>query len=365
MADLSDVLERLITDPGFRQQLKDDPAVALEGYHLDEGELELLSTQIDEGSGKGGSVEQRTSKSALAGLLGLFGGGGGQGQYQESDFGFVGQHLEHDESGTELEKVSFTYQRIEVEGESDGPNELAIEDSAGPEGDELGRVKPKFVWVADEGPAAGVEHTDTWDQPTEMVNAAESSEEAAMELHEITFSKSLDPASPSEPGVDGVILKDDPSYPASGGFDGEYLVTSARHVVETDVEAVSQGESGEGVVDGGDFVVWRGQTGADPDDGPGETLGDNPEDVEADYHVVKMEDVVVTSIQPDEELPVEDIAGTQDAEPDQPIVIGRVYHNESPPPDESAGADDAPVEEARKGGAIVQADYEVKADRKA
>lgn len=340
MTDLNDVLERLIADPGFRQQLKDDPAAALEGYHLDEGELELLAAQVDEGSGKSGSVEQRTSKSALAGLLGLFGGGGGPGQYQESDFGFVGQHLEHDEPGTEVEKVSFTYQRIDVEGDSDGPNELAIEDSAGSEGDEHGRVKPKFVWVADDGPAAGVEHPDNWDQPTEMADGGEGSEGAAIELHEITFSKSMDQASPSEPGVDGTILINDPYYPASGGFDGEYLVTSARHVVETDVEAENQGASGEGVVDGGDLVVWRGQTGADPDDGPGEILGDNQGTVEAGYHVVKMEEVVVSSIQPDEEPPVGDIAGTQDAEPDQPVVIGRVYHSESPPSDEARVVED-------------------------
>lgn len=77
MSDINTVLERLITDPGFRQQIKEDPKAALTPYDLNEADLELLATQISDEKGSESAVETRTSKSALAGLLGLFGGDGG------------------------------------------------------------------------------------------------------------------------------------------------------------------------------------------------------------------------------------------------------------------------------------------------
>jgi hypothetical protein len=69
MAGIDDVLERLITDLGFRRRLREDPAAALAGYDLDEADLELLASQLDDGGGQAHAVEQRTSKSALFGLL--------------------------------------------------------------------------------------------------------------------------------------------------------------------------------------------------------------------------------------------------------------------------------------------------------
>jgi hypothetical protein len=69
MAGLDEVLERLVTDPSFRQRLREDPAAALQGYDLAEADLELLAHQLDEQAGAGHDVEQRTSKSTLFGML--------------------------------------------------------------------------------------------------------------------------------------------------------------------------------------------------------------------------------------------------------------------------------------------------------
>lgn len=69
MAGVDEVLERLITDLGFRRWLREDPAAALQGYDLDEADLELLASQLDDSGAQAHGVEQRTSKSALFGLL--------------------------------------------------------------------------------------------------------------------------------------------------------------------------------------------------------------------------------------------------------------------------------------------------------
>ncbi len=70
MAGIDDVLERLVTDPGFRARLAGDPAGALSGYDLTADDLQLLSSQLDVGPGTSGGVEARTSKAGLFGLLG-------------------------------------------------------------------------------------------------------------------------------------------------------------------------------------------------------------------------------------------------------------------------------------------------------
>jgi hypothetical protein len=77
MGGIDDVLERLVTDLGFRRRLREDPAAALKGYDLNEADVELLASQLDETAGDAGALEQRTSKSALFGILtGLFTTGG-------------------------------------------------------------------------------------------------------------------------------------------------------------------------------------------------------------------------------------------------------------------------------------------------
>lgn len=108
MADLNDALERLISDPAFRQALGDDPEKALDGYDLSDEDRKMLSAQLSDDPGVRGGLEQRTSKSALAGLF----GGGGAGN-QESDLDFVRQLAEDSDGGAPLEEqIGFAYKNI-------------------------------------------------------------------------------------------------------------------------------------------------------------------------------------------------------------------------------------------------------------
>lgn len=79
MADIDTVLERLVSDTAFRDRLAADPAAALAGYDLSAADLELLAGSLVEGDTAQRGVEQRTSKSAVLGLLASFAGGGGRG----------------------------------------------------------------------------------------------------------------------------------------------------------------------------------------------------------------------------------------------------------------------------------------------
>lgn len=79
MADIDGILERLVTDQSFRAQLSSDPAAALAGYDLSADDLTLLASSLDEGDSGQRGVEQRTSKSAIVGLLASLTGGGGHG----------------------------------------------------------------------------------------------------------------------------------------------------------------------------------------------------------------------------------------------------------------------------------------------
>jgi hypothetical protein len=70
MSDFDGLLERLVADPAFLATLATDPSRALAGYDLDPGERELLTAHVFAGSGPDRTVEMRTSKSGLTGLLG-------------------------------------------------------------------------------------------------------------------------------------------------------------------------------------------------------------------------------------------------------------------------------------------------------
>jgi hypothetical protein len=70
MSDLEAVMERLLTDPSFQAALKADPERALVGYRLDPGDRELLGVEVVSGAGEDRTVEIRTSKSGVVGLLG-------------------------------------------------------------------------------------------------------------------------------------------------------------------------------------------------------------------------------------------------------------------------------------------------------
>lgn len=77
MADIDIVLERLVIDKSFRAALSDDPAAALAPYDLNEQDLQLLAGSLADGDDAQRGVEQRTSKSAMVGLLASVAGGGG------------------------------------------------------------------------------------------------------------------------------------------------------------------------------------------------------------------------------------------------------------------------------------------------
>lgn len=80
MSDIDDVIERLVTEPGFRTLLATDPTGALAGYRLDEDDLEVLAATLDEGAAAEHAVEQRTSKSAfLQAVMGFVTPSGGTG----------------------------------------------------------------------------------------------------------------------------------------------------------------------------------------------------------------------------------------------------------------------------------------------
>jgi hypothetical protein len=70
MSDFDAVLERLLVDPAFKVALATDPAAALAGYRLSADELELLGAQLSIGDGHDRTVETRSSKSSIFGLLG-------------------------------------------------------------------------------------------------------------------------------------------------------------------------------------------------------------------------------------------------------------------------------------------------------
>jgi len=77
VSDFDVALERLVSEPAFREALAADPRRALAGYRLTPDELEVLTSQVDTGSGGQRHVEQRTSKASLFGLLSPVSGMGG------------------------------------------------------------------------------------------------------------------------------------------------------------------------------------------------------------------------------------------------------------------------------------------------
>ena len=70
MSDFDDVLERLVNDPTFQARLAADPKAALAGYRLEPGERELLRAQAGGADVADRTVEMRTSKSGMVGMIG-------------------------------------------------------------------------------------------------------------------------------------------------------------------------------------------------------------------------------------------------------------------------------------------------------
>ena len=70
MSDLEAVMERLLTDPLFQSALARNPDAALAGYTLSAEDRELLGVPVVTGSGEDRTVELRTTKSGVVGMLG-------------------------------------------------------------------------------------------------------------------------------------------------------------------------------------------------------------------------------------------------------------------------------------------------------
>jgi hypothetical protein len=78
MSDFDTVLERLLNEPSFAATLAGDPDLALAGYRLDDGEAELLRSQVaGDTAADVAKVETRTNKSSTFGLLAPFAALGG------------------------------------------------------------------------------------------------------------------------------------------------------------------------------------------------------------------------------------------------------------------------------------------------
>ena len=92
MSDYDTVLERLLTDPAFSRSLAADPEGALAGYALSEDERRTLAAGISADMGRTSTVEQRTTKAGLVGVVGLvaefagsIGGPGTGGMFGDDD----------------------------------------------------------------------------------------------------------------------------------------------------------------------------------------------------------------------------------------------------------------------------------------
>jgi len=70
MSDFDDVLERLLSDPDFKNALGRNADAALAGYQLTAEERDLLGAQVDLGAGDERTVEMRVTKSGVMGMVG-------------------------------------------------------------------------------------------------------------------------------------------------------------------------------------------------------------------------------------------------------------------------------------------------------
>ena len=73
MSDFDTLLERLLLDPAFKTAMAADPERALTGYTLTDEERSLFMAELSADAGQSLRMEERTSKAALFGLLGVLG----------------------------------------------------------------------------------------------------------------------------------------------------------------------------------------------------------------------------------------------------------------------------------------------------
>jgi hypothetical protein len=73
VSDFETLLERLLLDPAFKTAMAADPERALTGYALADEERALLMAELSADAGQSLRMEERTSKAALFGVLGVLG----------------------------------------------------------------------------------------------------------------------------------------------------------------------------------------------------------------------------------------------------------------------------------------------------
>lgn len=294
MADVNDVLERLISDPGFRRALSEDPEKALAGYDLTKADLEMLAAHVSDDPGARGGMEQRTSKSALAGLFGGASSGG------ESDLGFISRLAENEEDDTHpTESLSLNFEPMKDTDLLEEEVAFAYKTIKFEEGETLAPLQQD---------SAGGDH------------------EIEMDVH---VGRS-EPEAPSDLTAGGDTDEGSTGVDATGKtFSGEYVVTSLQHSPsQAEGEALGEETSGatsskpkEIVVVGSpppppaggenssNWIRVRGDW-SEPDHPSDITAGRDTEDgalgvdgmvggqtSEGDYHRVELENVAVTSFE--------------------------------------------------------------------
>jgi hypothetical protein len=334
MADINDVLERLITDPAFRQQLHADRDKALEGYDLTDDDRELLAAQLSEGGAGGHQVEQRTSKSAFAGLLGDLADAASsvgdaqeaapgdppepQTQPQETDHAFVERHAAGGQSEPDADAFGWSHEVQAPRDIASGLPSGADEDQPTVVGsmpnpdqssdiDEQGRTKLQLPFDQQTG--------DGPDVPGESEQAGGDTggADAGQESHDDWFqadSFSFGVESSPEPATDDVAADPDA---ASGEEHGD---AQSAHV------AISLGDGSTGH-SGDDPFSFSGSSA----DAEGTTASAVPEEIAADAEPentqVAMETVSLNFEEvklSDEEVGAEEeLAGSAPAPDDAPV----------------------------------------------
>ncbi|WP_432986109.1 hypothetical protein [Dactylosporangium sp. CA-233914] len=124
MSDFDEVLELLLSDPGFKARLAADPAGTLAGYRLTPDELDILQSQLGDAGGQT-HVEQRTSKASMFGVFSSIGSGLGDVLHGHghgvSAHGLPGADMGHRLHDVVEQQYGGRHAALEPAGAGDGP----------------------------------------------------------------------------------------------------------------------------------------------------------------------------------------------------------------------------------------------------
>ncbi|HEU0234959.1 MAG TPA: hypothetical protein VFR14_00820 [Candidatus Limnocylindrales bacterium] len=301
MPGLDDVLERLITDPAFRDRLATDRRAALAGYDLSPDDLALLDAQVSGAVGGTAAMEGRTTKAGMFGLLGgldeVLGAMGDAGATSEPVVGAadpvapaVGEHVPR-----HIDVESFQF--------GSGAAPTADDPSTIFTGEVVG-IEPTYEAAGDSAAGDTVDNDETITIhgnrseadpiPTESISfnfeqikvthdeyevasgvgdvasadAAGSAPAAAADDSHVTehvsfVYKAIEMEGPGSPGPVGGGANEIASEDTTGSAEA-----ADSHEGEIDVVSVPVGTTpatGEGRVDAADYVLWRKTDGAAAD----------------------------------------------------------------------------------------------------